>query len=417
MKPAYIQKSTSEITDEQLDKISVFSRRGMNRDEVFIFPLTLCNNVVDRDFERFPLASLKAMSQMFIGMTGIFDHSPKAENQAARIFDTEIVQSGQSTEYGEPFTELKAWAYMVRCNKNVDLILEIDAGIKKEISVGLEVEKQVCCICGRDQKTDSCGHRAGAEYDGKLCYYELVNPTDAFEWSFVAVPAQRGAGVAKRYRTQKEVKHLALKAKKVDSDAGTFEGYAAVFGNVDSDGDIIEPGAFAKFLAGDPSRVKILALHNDKVLPIGVPVELYEDDIGLYLKAQLSDTGMGRDIRQLLIDGVLNELSIGYIPVDFYFDNAGNRCLTEIILEEVSVVTWAANDMAKVLSAKGKKTTEPDALIEIAIKLEEYAAGLRLHAQQLRGDFIAGNPKSKKRQSGSNKSAYCLPGTLSGKSR
>lgn len=206
-------------------------------------------------------------------------------------------------------------------------------------------------------------------------------------------------------------KLVQVKGRKFDDETGIFEGYAAVFGNIDSDGDVIEKGAFTKFLAGDWSRVKILALHNDGELPIGRPVELREDDIGLYIKAQISDTSLGRDIRKLLKDGVLDELSIGYVAVEFDFDGDGIRHLTEIILEEVSVVTWAANDEAKVFSVKGQKSeVSPDALEEIAAQLEQYAAALRRQAESLGGGEKAAGGNQRKSQ-------YRLPGTLSGKSR
>ena len=176
-------------------------------------------------------------------------------------------------------------------------------------------------------------------------------------------------------------KQIVLKGQKFDSESGIFEGYASVFGNVDSDGDIVEQGAFAKFLADDWSRVKILALHNDQWLPIGKPVELYEDDVGLYIKVKISQTTLGADVLQLLKDGVLDEMSIGYIVLDSCMDG-GVRHLMELALIEVSVVTWAANEQAKVLDVKSKaiKGTSPDVLIKIAETLEQQAAQLRAEA-------------------------------------
>lgn len=136
-------------------------------------------------------------------------------------------------------------------------------------------------------------------------------------------------------------------------ESGEFSGYAAVFGNVDSGNDIIEKGAFAKTIREDFDRIKILALHNDCWLPVGKPLELREDDRGLFIRGKISDTSMGRDIKTLLKDGVLNELSIGYDAVAFDFDkDAGVRRLKEIKLWEVSIVTWAMNDQAKINEVK-----------------------------------------------------------------
>ena len=74
------------------------------------------------------------------------------------------------------------------------------------------------------------------------------------------------------------------------NEEGIFSGYAAVFENIDSGGDVIEPGAFTKTLAEGWGRVKILALHNDCWLPIGRPLELKEDANGLFISAKVSDT-------------------------------------------------------------------------------------------------------------------------------
>ena len=88
---------------------------------------------------------------------------------------------------------------MVRTEKNKDLIAEIEAGIKKETSVGCSVQSIRCSVCGKDIKTEGCEHQKGRIYGGKRCHYLLDQPTDAYEWSFVAVPAQRNAGVVKSF--------------------------------------------------------------------------------------------------------------------------------------------------------------------------------------------------------------------------
>src|SRR5665213_2763337 len=85
---------------------------------------------------------------------------------------------------------------------------------------------------------------------------------------------------------------------------GVFEGYGAVFHNVDLCGDIIAPGAFAKglkqFLA-----TGILAWQHEWQEPTGRPLEVREDGHGLFIKGKISDTERGRDARTLLKDGVI----------------------------------------------------------------------------------------------------------------
>lgn len=190
-------KST-QIDKEDLTLINKYSKRELSQDEVFAFSLNLCDNDIDRDFEAFDENALEVLSQMFIGVTGIFDHNPTAKNQSARIYKTEIVKTNEKTSYGEPKIILKAKAYMTRSEKNKDMILDIEAGIIKEVSVSCSVQNKVCSVC-KSEFDGSCGHKKGQEYNGQLCYVELLSPMDAYEWSFVAIPAQRGAGVTKKF--------------------------------------------------------------------------------------------------------------------------------------------------------------------------------------------------------------------------
>jgi len=88
-----------------------------------------------------------------------------------------------------------AEAYALRTERNADLIADIEGGIKKEVSVGCAMGQARCSICGEPYGT--CAHRKGAVYDGETCLSVLSEPLDAYEFSFVAVPAQRAAGVTK----------------------------------------------------------------------------------------------------------------------------------------------------------------------------------------------------------------------------
>lgn len=156
-----------------------------------------------------------------------------------------------------------------------------------------------------------------------------------------------------------EYKTLKFELEDFDEEQGIFSGYAAVFGNVDTGGDVIEPGAFTKTIAEGSDRVKILALHNDYDLPIGKPLELREDAHGLYIKGKVSDTAMGKDVKTLLRDRVLTEMSIGYDPVTFDYDSEdGVRHLREVKLWEVSIVTWAMNPEAVITGYKATETAE-----------------------------------------------------------
>ena len=185
------------VTAEELAAINAYARSGLTAEQVYVFALRLCDNEVDRDFERFDEAALHKLGELFVGKSGIFDHNWSAAGQSARIYRTEVVREpGVKTAAGDGYCWLKAWAYMLRTEKNADLIAEIEGGIKKEVSVGCSVGRRTCSICGKE----NCTHVPGKEYDGKHCYRTLQDPVDAYEWSFVAVPAQRRAGVVKRWQ-------------------------------------------------------------------------------------------------------------------------------------------------------------------------------------------------------------------------
>ena len=185
---------------EELSLINKFSRKELTEEDVYIFTLTLCDNEVDRDCEKFSLDSLRKLCELFKGKTGITDHSMRSKDQTARIFHTYLeTDNAKTTDNGESYTALKARAYMLRTDSNADLIKEIDGGIKKEVSVSCSTEKCVCSICGKDLRKHECKHTKGRTYGKQLCYGILTNPTDAYEWSFVAVPAQRNAGVTKSF--------------------------------------------------------------------------------------------------------------------------------------------------------------------------------------------------------------------------
>ncbi len=200
-----IRKATEAVssgvpTQVQLDAINALAKGKMTAEQVYVFSLRLCDDQVDRDQERFDTGALPGLAKLFIGRTGILDHRWSAENQVARIFETQVVK-----EEGVSF--IKAWAYIRRCGSNEEIIADIEAGIRKEVSVGCAMGMAVCSICGSEYGT--CGHCKGESYDGQVCCVILKEPMDAYEFSFVAVPAQKEAGVLKalggRNRSLKEL--------------------------------------------------------------------------------------------------------------------------------------------------------------------------------------------------------------------
>lgn len=187
-------------TAAQLEAINALAKTRLNGEQVYVFSLRLCDDRIDRDGERFDTGALPGLAKLFLGKTGILDHRWSTENQVARIFETQVVK-----EKDESY--IRAWAYIRRGGKNDELIADIEAGIKKEVSVGCAMAQAVCSICGSEYGT--CGHVKGERYDGQICAVILKEPVDAYEFSFVAVPAQRQAGVMKGMGAAVSLKELA----------------------------------------------------------------------------------------------------------------------------------------------------------------------------------------------------------------
>jgi len=194
-----IEKSTeireSELSEAELSAINALTMTEVRAEDVFTFKAILCDNQVDRDNEAFSDNALKQLESLFLGKPVIKDHIPMADNQVARIYRTEI----QETPSGKSLT---AYCYMMRTAGNADLIKEIQGGIKKEGSVGCAIGSKTCSICGTDLLKSQCRHIAGKYYKGQMCHHILDNALDAYEFSLVAVPAQRNAGVSKEFDTK-----------------------------------------------------------------------------------------------------------------------------------------------------------------------------------------------------------------------
>jgi len=143
---------------------------------------------------------------------------------------------------------------------------------------------------------------------------------------------------------------LEIKAEDGDTAPGSFEGYGSVFGNRDRDGDIVAPGAFTDSLK---SRLPALLWQHDQKAPIGTFDEVREDARGLYVKGRLAMSGRGKEAYDLLKMGALNGLSIGFVSKEASRDPAtGVRNIHKADLMEVSLVTFPANELARVADVK-----------------------------------------------------------------
>lgn len=140
---------------------------------------------------------------------------------------------------------------------------------------------------------------------------------------------------------------------KAAGDTGRFEGYAAIFGNIDLGGDIIERGAFKEFVTNRDGKTVILWQHNTRD-PVGV-AKVRQDDKGLAFEGELvMEDPTARKAHAHMKAGSVNGMSIGYDVLDGGAEilNSGIRTLSKLKLWEISPVTFGMNPLAGVDAVK-----------------------------------------------------------------
>lgn len=187
--------------EADLELINRHTIKPLTRDEVYTFKVQVCDNDVDRVGDKMTDNFLEQVADNITGVTGLKDHDWSVENQLARLYDAEVViDNDKLTVLGEPRKYVLGKAYTL--SKYKDYIDSINAGLLKETSISFESSGDVCSICGEPMIKDECdighcknGHVAGHYYDSVLCYNKIDNLDDILEWSLVAVPCQRNAGI------------------------------------------------------------------------------------------------------------------------------------------------------------------------------------------------------------------------------
>ncbi len=139
-----------------------------------------------------------------------------------------------------------------------------------------------------------------------------------------------------------------------------FEGHGSIFGNIDLGGDVVMPGAFNKTLA-EHKRAETLPqmfwMHDAAQVP-GIWKEMHEDGDGLFVKGELVDTQLGKEMHTLLSTKAVRGLSIGFQINEAEFDKDGIRQLKEIDLWEVSLVSLAMNPLAQIEAVKSRLSAD-----------------------------------------------------------
>lgn len=171
----------------------------------------------------------------------------------------------------------------------------------------------------------------------------------------------------------------------LDIRGRTVVGYAVPFGvpaTVSDDGrtsytESFQRGAFTRTIAERGDRVKFLALHDRSGrMPLGRATVLREESRGLYAELQVSRTAAGDEALELIKDGSLDGLSVGFVPVDQHTERTrGGLSVTRtaVRLNEISAVPVATWDDARILAVRA--ATAPQlTLAERRLQLARVAA-------------------------------------------
>ena len=140
--------------------INAQTLRELKAEEVFTFRVAAADTRVDRDFERFSKVCLEKLAELYVGKPFITDHQWSSGNQVARVY-AGAVEDGE-----DGASRLVLSCYMLRSEVTRPVIDAIEAGINREVSVGVAVKSAVCSICGTDKAGGYCEHRPGKRYDG-----------------------------------------------------------------------------------------------------------------------------------------------------------------------------------------------------------------------------------------------------------
>ena len=156
-------------------------------------------------------------------------------------------------------------------------------------------------------------------------------------------------------------KSFDLEVKDVDAKSGTVTGYFSAFGMVDSDGDIMMPGAFKRSIQDwgveGKQRIKHLLNHNPSQ-PLGKLTMLKEDNFGLYYESKVGTHQLGKDFVKMVESGLIGEHSIGFKTLREQKSGEANQIQDVMLFEGSSLTAWGANENTPMMGMKGMKNIE-----------------------------------------------------------
>lgn len=157
------------ISDALL-KINQYTRKPVSMNDVYIFSINVCDNIIDNDREVFSDSAIRNIAERLVGKTGCIG------NSTGRIFHTEIKDTGNKLNYGAINQYIKAWAFMFKTPENKPIIQAVRDSISHKGSISCSVNKKYCSRCGANKLKNHCNCLYG--------YTILDDINEVYEWSF-----------------------------------------------------------------------------------------------------------------------------------------------------------------------------------------------------------------------------------------
>ena len=204
-----------------LESLNEFTHRQHKEDEVFIFDVLLCSSGIDSDFDKLSINSIDKLKMLFVGKTGYVGSYGNV--CTARIFETFTMTNSITGNL-----ELWAKAYMLKTDKTEEAIKVLGTIKNKMGSISYSMVTKICSICGADVLSKKCLHKAGKYYNGHLCYNNVANITDVYEWTLLGDnPCCDSVGTeidTNEYVKISEFNELAETVKKLQRSVAYIEG-------------------------------------------------------------------------------------------------------------------------------------------------------------------------------------------------
>ncbi|HPA45531.1 MAG TPA: hypothetical protein PK395_07175 [bacterium] len=196
----YHSYRAAELTDSHfsgvgadLAAINALAQMPLQLEDVYIRSMYLCSDQpCETDWSQFTPPALEQISRLVVGQSVIGGHDRRSL-PLARFFKAAVVQ--KPGPGGEPSHWVQAWFYWLRKTSGAtDLLLNIDGGIYREVSIAWRYRHWRCSICGKEDGV--CGHRPGEQVEDSRCICLIDEVVDVLEGSLVYKGADEGAVVA-----------------------------------------------------------------------------------------------------------------------------------------------------------------------------------------------------------------------------